>query len=162
MLHGNKRCLILSADDDADDQLFMKDAYNELRLNCELMFFPNGRVLTDYLEKDFREIWDSGVPCMIFLDLNMPQLNGKEALELLRNQIHYYSLPIFILTTSASEQDINECYALGANAVLQKPGEFDNFKKMLAGIYHHWMPFLFMPNASTKNKENARYSMEMT
>jgi len=142
MRDTEKRCLILSADDDPDDQLFMKEAYDELGLNCEPIFFPDGRALSEFLDNEFPRIWDSAIPCMVFLDLNMPQLNGKEALELLRGRIGYYSLPIFILTTSASEQDVQDCYSLGANAVLQKPGEFDSFKKMLAGVYRHWRVFL--------------------
>ena len=155
----NRTCLILSADDDPDDQLFMKEAYEELGLNCELTFFPDGRSLVEFLDNEFCEIWDSGIPCIVFLDLNMPQLNGKETLELLRGQMSYYSLPIFILTTSASEQDTQECYALGANAVLQKPGEFDSFKKMLAGIYRHWMPFLSIPDTTTMvNRVNRHYA----
>jgi CheY-like chemotaxis protein len=163
MQFANNRCLILSADDDPDDQLFMKEAMEELDLNCDLMFFPDGKALTAFIENEFREIWDSAIPCMVFLDLNMPQLNGKEALEFLRSHIGYYSLPIFILSTSASEVDTEDCYALGANAVLQKPGEFESFKKMLAGIYRHWLPFISLPHPNMiMNRVHRLYAEAVT
>ncbi len=148
-----KRCLILIAEDDPDDQLFMQDAFKELGNKSELLFFSNGFELLGYLEKMLGTILEENIPCMVFLDLNMPQMDGKEALKQLRSKMHFLSVPVFILTTSASDADRDICYQLGANSFLQKPHGFDLFKQMLAGIYNHWIRFLIPASPAYLQKE---------
>ena len=143
MRHANKRCLILSADDDSDDQLFMQEAYDELKLDCDLKFFPDGRALADFLENEFRTIWDSAVPCMVFLDLNMPIKNGYDALREIRGSSDYQQTPVIIFSTSNDHQAISRSKELGANMFISKPPSYERLKEILQEVLSfNWV----MPN----------------
>src|SRR5689334_4283521 len=96
---------ILWADDDPDDRELFKEVLSNLSVNAHIQEFPNGRELIDFLKKS--DLKPS--PCLIVLDMNMPILDGKEALAILKSEEHLQSIPIVMLTTSNSELDRKFC-----------------------------------------------------
>jgi CheY-like chemotaxis protein len=118
---------ILLVDDDPDDQLIFKDALNEIGENIECSTVNNGREAMVYLQK-------MPEPNLIFLDLNMPKMNGFEFLELIKENQRYKKIPIVIYTTSDHPNDKNETMAKGAYLFLTKTADFRTLKKQLQEI----------------------------
>ena len=112
-----KATRILLVDDDADDQVYFKDAINELSetLKCEIA--NNGREALDYIETP-------PLPDCIFLDLNMPVMNGYECLAYLKTEERYKHIPVVIFTTSKNSHDIDIVRRLGASLFFTKPTNF--------------------------------------
>jgi CheY-like chemotaxis protein len=94
--------LILYADDDIDDLRFVEQAFSESMLNIELVTVKDGVKAIDYLNS--LSILDPN-PCLIILDINMPKLNGKEALQEIRKMDRFENIPVVLFTTSSLEQD---------------------------------------------------------
>ena len=87
MTRDSKPVTILVAEDDADDRLLLKDAFNESSLAHELRFVENGEQLLAYLrrEGEFADPGDAPLAGLILLDLNMPKMDGREALNIIKN-----------------------------------------------------------------------------
>ncbi len=119
---------VLLAEDDEDDQFFFSNALSELPFPTELTIVSNGR---DAVQK----LKDSAIkPDIIFLDLNMPKMNGKECLKMIRTNQSYTSIPCIILSTSSATAEIEETYYAGANMYLLKPNEAGNLWKMVYNV----------------------------
>lgn len=91
---------IFYVDDDADDRLIMVHAFQDYRDQVELVLFDNGLDLLNHLNKN-----SETPPCLILLDLNMPKLDGKDTLRLIRNNSKYDPIPVIIFTTSSLPSD---------------------------------------------------------
>ena len=105
-------------DDDPDDQLFFRDAVQAIRpgLDCEL---------ASTCQEAFRQLEKPPPPDFIFMDLNMPVMNGFDCLAYLKNQNNYKDIPIIIFTTSKNPNDINRTKLLGARWFMTKPDDFN-------------------------------------
>ncbi|MBP0905514.1 response regulator [Mariniflexile gromovii] len=120
---------IILADDDEDDRLFFTDAFDELKMNTKVNTFNDGVELMDYLNSE-----DAILPNVLFLDLNMPLKNGIECLNEIKANSKMSDIAIAIYSTSASEEDIEETFVLGANIYIKKPSSFKQLKKVLAEV----------------------------
>lgn len=121
--------LITLADDDEDDRLFFTDAFDELKINTIVNTVKDGRELMNFLNHP-----DTVLPNIIFLDLNMPILNGVDCLKEIKENHKFKDIAIAIYSTSSSEQDIENTFVLGANIYIKKPSNFDELKKILSEI----------------------------
>lgn len=121
--------LITLADDDEDDRLFFTDAFDELKINTIVNTFKNGKELLDFLEHP-----ESVLPNIIFLDLNMPILNGIDCLKEIKKNDKFNNIAIAIYSTSSSDQDIENTFVLGANIYIKKPSDFNTLKKVLSDV----------------------------
>jgi len=121
--------LITLADDDEDDRLFFTDAFEELKINTIVNTLNNGRELLDFLNHP-----DTVLPNIIFLDLNMPILNGIECLKEIKLNDRFKDIVIAIYSTSSSDQDVEDTFVLGANIYIKKPSDFNNLKKILSDV----------------------------
>ncbi|WP_405269819.1 response regulator [Cellulophaga sp. Ld12] len=117
---------IAIADDDEDDRYIFQEAFESLNLGLELFQFKDGMELMNYLNCSLNEL-----PNFLFLDLNMPKKNGLECLQEIRANERLKGLPISIYSTSNSDRDIQEAYALGADIYLTKPTSFNLLKNSL-------------------------------
>ncbi len=109
--------MILLAEDDEDDQEFIKMAFNKVSSTHRFHITANGQEVLDYLSHLAEDL----LPCLIVLDLNMPVLNGLQTLEALKGYDKYKHIPKVIFTTSDSEEDRAKCIAKGAADYLVKP-----------------------------------------
>ena len=96
------RHLVLYADDDEDDLQLVREAFDNYASNVEVLTFPDGISLVKFLEK--REPLTPS-PCLIILDINMPILNGKEAVKEIRQIEPYQEIPIVLFSTSSLPYD---------------------------------------------------------
>lgn len=137
--------LITLADDDEDDRLFFTDAFDELKINTVVNTVKNGRELINFLEHP-----ETVLPNIIFLDLNMPILNGIECLREIKQNDRYKDIAIAIYSTSSSEEDIENTFVLGANIYIKKPSNFNDLKKILSDV----VTINWQYHTSGLNKEN--------
>ncbi|NHN26901.1 response regulator [Flavobacterium jejuense] len=121
--------LITLADDDEDDRLFFTDAFDELKINTVVNTFKDGRELLDFLHHP-----ESVLPNIIFLDLNMPILNGIDCLKEIKKSDKFNDIAIAIYSTSSSDQDVENTFVLGANIYIKKPSDFNTLKKVLSEV----------------------------
>ena len=121
--------LITLADDDEDDRLFFTDAFDELKINTVVNTVNNGRELINFLNHE-----ETVLPNIIFLDLNMPILNGIEALKEIKQNDKFKDIAIAIYSTSSSEEDVENTFVLGANIYIKKPSNFNDLKKILSDV----------------------------
>ncbi|HYO58070.1 response regulator [Archangium sp.] len=138
---------ILMADDDADDRDFTRSAMRESRLVNELRFVEDGEELLDYLCRRGRyaEPKDSPRPGLILLDLNMPRKDGREALREIKGDPLLRQIPVVVLTTSKTEEDVLRSYDLGANCFITKPVTFEGLVEVVKVLDKHWFQLVELP-----------------
>lgn len=125
----NEYIHLILADDDEDDRLFFTDAFSELKINTKVNTFNDGLELMNYLNKE-----DALLPNVLFLDLNMPKKTGIECLIEIKANTKMSGIAIVIYSTSASEEDIEKTFVLGANIYIKKPDSFKKLKKALSEV----------------------------
>ncbi|WP_206019700.1 response regulator [Runella sp. SP2] len=145
--YSKNRALILVAEDDEDDQLFTKEAFEEARSYIDIRFVNDGLELLDYLKKrnKYAEPADAPRPSLILLDLNMPKMDGREALKEIKSDETLRSIPIVALTTSKAEQDVLKTYQLGVNSFITKPVTFTEFTEIARTLGHYWLDIVQLP-----------------
>ena len=83
---------------------------------------------------------------VILLDLNMPRMDGRAALEEIRKDPALMAIPIVVLTTSKSEEDILRTYNLGVNSFITKPVSFDGLVHVVQILNKYWIEIVALPN----------------
>ena len=78
-------------------------------------------------------------PDLILLDLNLPRKDGREVLQDVKQDEALRHIPVVVLSTSQSEQDIARCYRLGANAFVTKPVDIDRFFQVIRSLEQFWL-----------------------
>lgn len=125
--------IVLYADDDADDKLWVMEACKALDSSLHIEFVSNGRDVLDYLSSTHPEL-----PVLIVLDLNMPELDGRQTLSRLKGNEQYRNIPVVIVTTSSNNVDREICQRLGADLYLIKPNSHSEWQN----IVRHIEPFV--------------------
>jgi CheY-like chemotaxis protein len=141
---------ILMADDDEEDRMLTRKAFELNRLGNELRFVEDGEDLLDYLYQ--RGKYEGGEeaprPGLILLDLNMPRLDGREALERIKSDPSLRRIPIVVMTTSEADQDIARSYDLGANSYVTKPVTFESLAQVIKALDQYWFEIVALPDPS--------------
>jgi CheY-like chemotaxis protein len=140
---------ILIADDDADDRMMASEALEESRLANDLRFVEDGEELLDYLyhRGRFAAAGESPRPGLILLDLNMPRMDGREALREIKGDPALRSIPVVVLTTSKAEEDIYRTYDLGVNSFITKPVQFEGLVEVMRALGKYWFEIVELPDA---------------
>ncbi len=124
--------VVLYADDDIDDKTWVSEACKAINCSLRIEFVENGREALDYLEKISST--QKEIPSLIVLDLNMPELDGRQTLKRIKADTRFENIPVVIVTTSANRIDMDVCKRLGASLYLTKPdthGEWQNIIRQL-------------------------------
>lgn len=147
MSYTNKKFTILMANDDEDACFLVVEALREVRLLIRLECVENGEQVLDYLycRGRFACLSNWYRPDLILLDLNMPRLDGREALTVIKSDPDLQQIPIAILTTSHSSGDISLCYRLGANSFISKPVTFEGLVEVMKTLCHYWFEIVSLP-----------------
>lgn len=143
-MNQKKPVTIVVAEDDPDDQVLALDAFKECRLTGDLRFVENGEQLLDYLNRRGSYI-NEPRPVLILLDLNMPIMDGREALTLIKKDPKFNTIPVVALTTSRSEEDIQQSYVDGINSYIVKPETFTGLVEVVRGLAHYWLQLVEIP-----------------
>ena len=147
MNSSSKRITVLYADDDPEDRMMVKEAWDESRLVNELHTVEDGEELMDYLHRRGKYAGFAGkpLPGMILLDLNMPKKDGREALQEIKADPRLRTIPTVILTTSKAEEDIFRAYDLGVNSFIVKPVNFKSLVDVTLAFGRYWFEIVELP-----------------
>ena len=130
----NQIKFVLYADDDVDDKDWVSEACKAIDSDLNVVFVENGRQVFDFLGKDE----EPELPALIVLDLNMPELDGRQTLQKLKANPQYQHIPVAIVTTSTNKIDREVCQRLGASVYLTKPDTHKEWQNIIRQL----MPFV--------------------
>ncbi len=138
---------VLMADDDAEDRMFAQEAWDKNRLGNDLRFVEDGEELMDYLHRRGRysDPADAPWPGLIFLDLNMPRKDGRQALREMKQDPNLRTIPVVVLTSSEAEEDVLRSYDLGANSYVTKPVTFEKLVALMKELHRYWFEIVALP-----------------
>lgn len=139
---------ILMADDDADDRQLTREALEDARLINDIRFVENGEELLDYLHRrgKYAAPADAPRPGLILLDLNMPRKDGRVVLKEIKQDPELRTIPVVVLTTSKSDEDIYRSYDLGVNSYIVKPVTFEALVDILQTLEKYWFQIVELPH----------------
>lgn len=120
---------IMLVDDDADDREIFKLAISQINDRLDLKMFTNGEEIVDYLRGPNKTL-----PNLLFLDLNMPSMNGIECLKEIKQDPGLKHITVIVYSTSSAEKDIEQTFLEGANIYLNKPSDFETLKDSVKKI----------------------------
>lgn len=138
---------ILIADDDADDRMMAHEALDECRLANAIHFVEDGVELLAYLRREgkYADLKDAPRPGLILLDLNMPKMDGREALREIKADPMLRRTPIVVMTTSKAEEDIYRTYELGVSSYIAKPVTFEGLVEVMKALGRYWFEIVELP-----------------
>ena len=146
-MESSETIVILIAEDDPDDRMLTIRALEQNRLANDIKWVEDGEELMDYLHR--RGAYADGVhaprPGLILLDLNMPRMDGREALQAIKADPELRRIPVVVLTTSRAEQDIVQSYHLGVNAFVTKPVTFVELAHAIRVLGNFWFQIVKLP-----------------
>ena len=137
-LQSNRKPVVLIAEDDLDDKLILQVAFREFEDALDLVFVKDGEELMEYLlHQD-----SSPRPVVILLDLNMPKVDGRQALVEIKRRPDLTDIPIVIWTTSNEDDDRVFCAQRGVADYVTKPSDFIEMDAVIKNIVKTWVPVL--------------------
>jgi CheY-like chemotaxis protein len=139
---------ILLVEDSPGDVRLTREAFRDAKVHINLHVASDGAEAMAFLAREGKH---SNVPRpdLILLDLNLPKKDGREVLEEIKESSSLKSIPVVILTTSASEEDILRSYRLHANCYITKPVNLDGFLKVVKSIDNFWLSVVQLPHEAS-------------
>jgi CheY-like chemotaxis protein len=128
---------VLVVEDNEPEQVIMREAFKEARVDHRLQIVKDGFEALQILNGN-SPFQDAAKPDLIILDLNMPRKNGLEVLADIKGNPKWKHIPVLVFSNSESNTDICKCYALGVNAYLNKPADFQGFIDLAHVIDVFW------------------------
>ncbi|TQQ81411.1 response regulator [Halonotius roseus] len=135
---------ILLAEDNPGDVMLTKKALEQGKLANNLHVTTDGVDALQFLRQE-GEHEDAPRPDLVLLDLNMPRKDGEDVLEEMQADASLRRIPVVVLTSSESEEDIAKSYELNANAYLTKPVDFDGFVEIVNRMEDFWFQVVKLP-----------------
>jgi two-component system, chemotaxis family, response regulator Rcp1 len=135
---------VLLVEDSPGDVRLTREAFKDAKVHINLHVASDGAEAMDFLNREGNY---SNVPRpdRILLDLNLPKKDGREVLAEIKENQALKSIPVVILTTSASEADILRSYRLHANCYITKPVDLDGFLEVVKSIDSFWLSVVKLP-----------------
>ena len=137
---------ILLVEDNEGDILLTTEALSEGKIANSVNVVKDGWEALQYLEKK-GSYTDVLTPDLILLDINLPKLNGHEVLEQIKSKDDLKHLPVIMLSTSSSSEDVFLSYKNHVNCYITKPVEVEDFTKVISSIKHFWISVVNLPNS---------------
>jgi CheY-like chemotaxis protein len=143
----NESQTILIVEDSDDDFFATMRAFKKTNFANPIQRCTNGDQALDYLFQrgEFSAPGKAPVPSIILLDLNLPGTDGREVLRLIKEDPTLMKIPAIVLTTSNAQQDIEQCYASGANSYVQKPVDLVGLINAIALLSEFWLHVSILP-----------------
>jgi len=141
---GAKPIEILLVEDSPSDAALTREALEAGKITNNLNHVVNGVAAMEYLRRQGK-FAKAPRPDLIMLDLNLPRKDGREVLEELKNDPSLKIIPVIVLTTSRSDQDILRSYELNANCYITKPVDFQHFIEVVKSIENFWLSVVTLP-----------------
>lgn len=135
---------ILLVEDNEGDILLTTEALEEGGFPVEQSVVRDGKSALDFLRK-LKPYHHESRPDLVLLDINLPKYSGIEVLKIIKSDENLKSIPVIILTTSSSEEDINESYLNYANCFITKPVDLKNFNLAMKKVEDFWVNIAQLP-----------------
>jgi CheY-like chemotaxis protein len=121
--------IVLNVDDDLEDREFFCEALREVDPSIICLIAGSGMEALSLLQEQIT------LPDYIFLDINMPMMDGKQCLKALKSIAQFETIPVIMYSTSTDTREIRECYKLGAEDFLIKPPSYEKLVNDLTSIF---------------------------
>jgi CheY-like chemotaxis protein len=135
---------ILLVEDNPGDVRLTREALDEGRVMNNLHVASDGVQALEYLRREGK-FATAPTPDLIFLDLNLPRMDGRELLAIVKADPNLRRIPVVILTTSKAEEDILRTYDLHANCYITKPVDLDQFITAIKSVEEFWFTIVKLP-----------------
>lgn len=137
---------ILLVEDDADDQYFISRAFKEVAVEARMEAVSDGQSAIDFLGRVAHEKRGSTTrPGLVLLDLNLPRKSGLDVLKWIRGAAEWKTIVVIVLTSSTSEDDMRQAYAIGANAYVIKPADPTRLDELARVVRDFWLQWNEVP-----------------
>jgi CheY-like chemotaxis protein len=139
---------ILICDDDEDDRMLTQQALEDAHISNDLRFVEDGEQLLDYLYQRGEYSGETGAaprPGLILLDLNMPKIDGRDALKVMKGDPTLLDIPVVVLSTSSLDEDVIKSYKLGVNSFITKPVTFSGLVEAMNVLGRYWLEIVELP-----------------
>lgn len=133
-----KEIKILMVEDNEGDIILATEAFKEMKMENNLMFARDGEIA-------LKMISNGSFPDMIFLDINLPKVNGLEVLRYIKSNEKLKHIPVIIFTTSNSKNDVLGSYRGYANCYITKPNCIFRFQEIIRSIEQFWFSIVELP-----------------
>lgn len=135
---------VLLVEDNENDMELTRLAFEQAKVLLNMHRVENGEQCMAFLRKQGKYA-NALTPDLILLDLNLPVMDGREVLAEIVADDQLRQLPVVILTTSETEQDILEMYKLRCSSYIVKPVDFNQFLRVVRGIGNYWFTVVVLP-----------------
>lgn len=135
---------VLLVEDDPGDVLMTREAFLDNKVANTLHVVSDGVKALEFLRRE-GDYADAPVPDLILLDLNLPKMDGREVLGAIKDDPALRTIPVVVLTTSESQEDVLRSYSLHANAYVTKPVDFDRFIEVVRQIDDFFVSVVKLP-----------------
>lgn len=135
---------ILLVEDNPGDARLTLEAFKEAKVINKLSVVHDGVEALAFLRRQGRYA-DAATPDLILLDLNLPRMDGREVLAAIKEDATLKTIPVVVLTTSSSQDDVARAYGHHANCYITKPVDLDQFLKVIQSIENFWLSLVRLP-----------------
>jgi CheY-like chemotaxis protein len=135
---------VLVVEDDPGDVALVESAFAEHSIRSALHHVADGAEALAFLHRD-EPYADAPRPDLILLDLNMPRVDGRQALVMIKTDDRFKSIPTIVFTTSSSDSDVTSSYNAQANAYVTKPINLDDYERVINAIHNFYGRIVTLP-----------------
>jgi CheY-like chemotaxis protein len=136
---------VLLVEDSPGDVRLTREALKDTKVQINLQVVSDGSAAMSYLRREMK-FSQAPRPDLILLDLNLPKKDGRAVLREIKESDAFKTIPVVILTTSASQADIDRSYELHANCYITKPVNLQGFVKVVQSIDNFWLSVVKLPS----------------
>jgi chemotaxis family two-component system response regulator Rcp1 len=137
---------ILLVEDNEGDIILTTEAFKDMQLENKISIVRDGEEALCFLRKQ-DSYADATTPQLILMDINLPGMDGKELLETIKKDPELKEIPVVMLTSSAADADISECYDKHVNWYITKPIDYDKYTKVMHEIEAFYVSFVPYPKS---------------
>ena len=145
-----RRVEILLVEDNPGDVRLTQEALKESKVHNAMHVAEDGVEAIEFLKRE-GPYADAPRPDLILLDLNLPRMDGRETLSIIKSDPELKRIPVVVLTTSEDDADILKAYDLHANCYIQKPVDLDRFIQIVESIEGFWLSIVKLPKSAEAN-----------
>ncbi len=156
MTTTNQEISILIVDDNPDHIRIISWALEHNPNRVRTILVRDGQTAIDYLttgralnEEDLPKVR----PELIFLDLNLPRVDGREVLRFIKSKPEFRQIPVIVFSSSERDEDITTAYELGANTYISKSAVFEEFSQAMEVINRYWGQIALLPRNPRKEND---------
>ena len=147
MMNTKSRAMrqVLLVEDDPGDVVLARESLGSLRVPFQLAVVEDGVEAMNYLRHE-GQFAGAARPDLVILDLNLPRVNGWSVLRGIKSDARLKSIPVIVLTTSKSEDDVRAAYELGANCFICKPAGLVGYENAMQRLGEFWLHIALLPD----------------